>query len=276
MARAAPTPGLQQSPDHVSQNFSAVIARAVRRLVDPAVVFGLVVVLAFFATIEWLVASGFVSRAVIALPSDAVAGLFSEEFSSQLISASRLTFSLVSTALVAEILVGVPIGYFLYRKPVFGAAYQGWLASLFAAPIFLLYPLFMVIFGRNNFTLIFMGFASGVIPIIIHARVAFMTVPETLINVGRSFHLSQAKIFWKIILPSGVPTIFAGIRLGLVYTLINIIAVEFLVDAGGLGRMVSDRYFRFDIAGTYTAICAVAMISIAFTLIINRLEKMVR
>lgn len=275
MASVVP-PHSDKGADPMPQGFLASVAKTGRRLVDPAVLFGLAVVLVFFGIIQWLVASGIVSRAVIALPSDAVAGLFSEEFSSQIVSASRLTFSLVATALVAEILVAVPIGYFLYRKPVFGSAYEGWLASLFSAPIFLLYPLFMVIFGRNNFTLIFMGFASGVIPIIIHARVAFMTVPETLINVGKSFHLSQSKIFWKIILPSGIPTIFAGIRLGLVYTLINIIAVEFLVDAGGLGRMVSDRYFRFDIAGTYTAICAVAMISIAFTLIINRLEKMAR
>jgi NitT/TauT family transport system permease protein len=274
MSSATVPPNSEQRPEKVS--LPNAFARTIRRLLDPAVLFGLLVVTGILGVIEWLVASDIVSRAVVALPSDAIAGLFSREFRGQILSASQLTFSLVAAALAAEVIVAVPVGYFLYRKPAFGSAYEGWLASLFAAPVFLLYPLFMVIFGRNNFTLIFMGFVSGVIPIIIHARVAFMTVPETLINVGRSFHLSQATIFWKIILPSSVPTIFAGIRLGLVYTLINIIAVEFLVDAGGLGRMVSDRYFRFDIAGTYTAICAVALISIAFTLIINRLEKMVR
>ncbi|MBD0417453.1 ABC transporter permease [Oryzicola mucosus] len=255
---------------------SPFLSRFMKKAADPAVFFGLAVVIAVLGIVEWLVASNYISRAVIALPSDAIAGLFSPEFSGELLRACRLTFGLVAAALVLEILVAIPAGYFLYRKPIFGAAYEGWLAALFAAPIFLLYPLFMVIIGRNNYTLVFMGFAAGVIPIIIHARLAFMTVPETLINVGRSFHLSNSAIFWKIILPSGTPTIFSGIRLGLIYTLINIIAIEFLVDAGGLGRMVSDRYFRFDIAGTYTAICAVALVSITLNLIVNRLEKMVR
>lgn len=250
--------------------------RFLRTIADPAVLFGFLVFVAILGAVEWLVASGHISRAIVALPSDAIAGLFSPEFSGELFRACRLTFGLVVSALVLEILVAIPIGYFLYRKPVFGAAYESWLAALFAAPIFLLYPLFMVIIGRNNYTLLFMGFAAGVIPIIIHARLAFMTVPDTLINVGRSFHLTQSQIFWKIILPSGVPTIFAGIRLALIYTLINIIAIEFLVDAGGLGRMVSDRYFRFDIGGTYTAISAVALVSVTLNLIINRLEKMVR
>lgn len=252
------------------------VARATRKLADPAVLFGIVVVIGILAGVEWMVATGRISRAVIALPSDAVAGLLAPEFRGELLRACRLTFGLVAAALILEVLVAIPLGYFLYRKPVFGTAYEGWLAALFAAPIFLLYPLFMVIIGRNNYTLIFMGFAAGVIPIIIHARLAFMTVPETLINVGKSFHLSQSAIFWKIILPSGAPTIFVGIRLGLIYSLINIIAIEFLVDAGGLGRMVSDRYFRFDIAGTYTAIFAVAIVSITLNLIVNRLERMVR
>ena len=260
----------------VSRTPAGISAAVLRTILDPAIIFGFVVVFAFFAIVEWLVASGVISRAVIALPSAAITGLFSAEFSWQILSASQLTFTLVAVALIAEIVIAIPIGYFLYRKPIFGTAYEGWLASLFAAPIFLLYPLFMVIFGRNSFTLIFMGFAAGIFPIIIYARVAFMTVPQTLINVGKSFHLTDSQIFWKIILPSGAPTIFAGIRLGLIYTMVNIIAIEFLVDAGGLGRMVSDRYFRFDIAGTYTAICAVALISLLLTGIVGRLEKLVR
>ncbi|MER2537377.1 MAG: ABC transporter permease subunit [Rhizobiaceae bacterium] len=252
------------------------IARTGGKLIDPAVLFGIAVLVAFFLGLEWLIATDRVSRAVVALPSDAIAGMFSPDFRGDLIGACLLTFRLIAVAMILEVLVAIPVGYLLYRKPVLGTAYEGWLAALFAAPLFLLYPLFMVIIGRNNYTLIFMGFIAGIIPIIIHARLAFMTVPQTLINVGKSFNLPEATIFRKIILPSGAPTIFSGIRLGLIYTLINIIAIEFLVDSGGLGRMISDRYFRFDIVGTYSAIAAVALVSITLNLIISRLEKMVR
>lgn len=252
------------------------IGRIISRTLDPATLFGIASVLVALAIVEGLVRLDIVSPVIIARPSDAIAGLFVGDLRAELFHGAELTFALVGAALILEICIAVPLGYFLYRYRDFGLAYEGWLAALFAAPIFLLYPLFMVIFGRNDFTLIFMGFASGVIPIITHVRAAFMSVPETLIKVGKSFSLSDAAIFRQIILPSGAPTIFAGIRLGLLYTLINIVAVEYLVDAGGLGRIVSDRYYRFDVIGTYTAIIAIALVSILANAIVNRLEKLVR
>jgi NitT/TauT family transport system permease protein len=60
------------------------------------------------------------------------------------------------------------------------------------------------------------------------------------------------------------------------YTLINIVAIEYLVDIGGLGRIVADRYFRFDIPGTYSAIIAVTGTSVIFNWMIGRAERWVR
>jgi NitT/TauT family transport system permease protein len=82
--------------------------------------------------------------------------------------------------------------------------------------------------------------------------------------------------FSKIMIPAAAPSIFTGFRLALIYTLINIISVEYLVDIGGLGRIVADRYSRFDISGTYTTIIAVTAISILFNWVIGRIEKWVR
>lgn len=243
---------------------------------DAATVFGLVTVASLLILIEVLVRAGVVSSLIIAQPSEAIGAMFHAETLSKLWQATLITFGMVLAAMLAEVAIAVPAGYLLYRYKAFGKAYEGWLASLFAAPIFLLYPLFMVVFGRNNFTLIFMGMAAGIIPIIVHVRLAFMSVPPTLIKVGQSFHLSESAIFWKIMVPAGAKTIFTGVRLGLIYTMINIIAIEYLVDAGGLGRMVSDSYFRFDITGTYTAIIAVTLVSVVFNIIVNRIEKLVR
>lgn len=243
---------------------------------DAATIFGLCTLLAGLLAVELLVRSGLVSSLIIARPSEAIGAMFHSDTLAKLWQATRITFGMVLAAMVAEVVIAIPAGYLLYRYKNFGKAYEGWLAALFAAPIFLLYPLFMVIFGRNNFTLVFMGIVAGIIPIIVHVRLAFMTVSPTLIKVGQSFHVSEKTIFWKIMVPAGAKTIFTGIRLGLIYTLINIIAIEYLVDAGGLGRMVSDSYFRFDITGTYTAIIAVTLVSVVFNIILNRLEKLVR
>jgi NitT/TauT family transport system permease protein len=213
---------------------------------------------------------------VVARPSDAISGLVAVQNRGDLVNGFLITFGTTAIAMVLELLAALPLGYFLFRRRDFALAYSGWLAALFAAPVFLLYPLFMVIFGRSEITLIIMGFLPGVIPLIIQVEQGFRGVSSTLINVGRSFDVTAWQSFWKIMIPAAAPDIFTGFRLALIYTLINIIAIEYLVDIGGLGRIVADRYFRFDISGTYTAIIAVAAISMLLNWLIGRLERWVR
>lgn len=226
--------------------------------------------------LEIAVRTDVVPRTVVARPSDAIIGLVTLENRVDLFSGFITTLSITAVAMVLELLVALPFGLFLFLRRDFAQAYLGWLAALFAAPIFLLYPLFLVIFGRNELTLIIMGFLPGVIPLIIQVEQGFRDVPQTLINVGRSFGVTPWQNFWKIMIPAAAPSIFTGFRLALMYTLVNIIAIEYLIDIGGLGRIVADRYFRFDIAGTYTAIIAVAAVSILFNWIIGRFERWVR
>jgi NitT/TauT family transport system permease protein len=251
------------------------VVKSRHALVPPALA-GLLCFALLLALVEFAVRADIIPRSVVARPSDAIAGLVTLPNRDDLGHGFLITFRVTAIAMVLELLVALPLGYFLFRRREFALAYSGWLAALFAAPVFLLYPLFMVIFGRNEITLIVMGFLPGVIPLIIQVEQGFRGVSLTLINVGRSFDLTAWQNFWKIMIPAAAPDIFTGVRLALIYTLINIIAIEYLVDIGGLGRIVADRYFRFDIAGTYTAIIAVAAISMLSNWLIGRLERWVR
>lgn len=235
-----------------------------------------VLLVAILCLLEIAVLYDFISRAIVARPSEAISGLVTLQNKVDLIGGFRITFGVTAVAVLLEVLVAVPFGYFLFRRREFGLAYSGWLAALFAAPVFLLYPLFLVIFGRSHLTLIIMGFLPGVIPLIIQVEQGFLGVSPTLIKVGLSFDVTPWRIFSKIMIPAAAPSIFTGFRLALMYTLINIIAIEYLVDIGGLGRIVADRYFRFDIPGTYSAIIAVTVISILFNWLIGRIERWVR
>ena len=237
---------------------------------------GLLMLVAILCVVEVAVRADLIPKTIVARPSDAFAGLVTLENRTDLFSGFLITFSVAAAAMMLETLVAIPAGIFLFLRRDFGIAYSGWLAGLFAAPIFLLYPLFLVIFGRNYVTLIVMGFLPGVIPLIIQVEQGFLGVPQTLIKVGRSVGVTRWQNFSKIMIPAAAPSIFTGFRLALIYTLINIIAVEYLVDVGGLGRIVADRYARFDISGTYTAIIAVAVISIVFNWIIGQIERWVR
>jgi ABC-type nitrate/sulfonate/bicarbonate transport system permease component len=237
---------------------------------------GLLGLLACAGVLELAVSYGLVMELVVPRPSDTILAFPSVQDEMDLVGNFFVTFGMTAAATGLALLIGIPFGYFMYRNTRFGIAYEGWLAAAFAAPTVLLYPLFLVVFGRTHMTLIAMGFIPGSIPIIIQTRQGLLGVPRTLINVGRSFNVSEREMFWKIQLPAAVPTIFTGIRIGVMYTLVNIVAIEYLIDFGGLGRIVNEMYFRFDTPGTYASIIAVVLVSVFFYWGFGRIEKWLR
>ncbi len=131
-----------------------------------------------------------------------------------------------------------------------------------SAPLVLMYPLFLVIFGRSAWTIIMIAFVSALPPVILKTLEGLTGTRPVLINVGRSFKLTPSQLYWKILFPAALPTIFVGVRLGMIFALINIVGVEFLINFGGLGQLVNELAERYDLPGTYAAICFVILVSV--------------
>lgn len=250
--------------------------KRLRRFFKSPTLAGLVGLGVFALILEYAVDSGLVMELVVSRPSDAVLAIAPLQEEMDLFGAFLVTLGMTTASTALALALGIPFGYWMYRNKTVGDAYEGWLAAAFAAPTVLLYPLFLVMFGRTHLTLILMGFIPGAIPIAIQCHQGLMGVPRTLINVGRSYNVTEREMFWKIQLPAAVPTIFTGIRIGIMYTLVNIVAIEYLIDFGGLGRIVSEMYFRFEIPGTYASIFAVVAVSVLFYWTFGRVEKWLR
>jgi NitT/TauT family transport system permease protein len=242
---------------------------------SPAFV-GFVAVVALLALLDLTIQLGWVSKQIVASPVSAVLSLPDLEADEHIAGAFFITLGMTACATLMALAIGVPFGYLLYRKRVLGEAYEGWLAAAFSAPLVLLYPLFLVILGRTYFTLIVMGFIPGAIPIILQTRQGLSSVSQTLQNVGRSFNADHRQMVWKIMIPAAAPTMFNGMRIGVMYTLVAIVAIEYLTDFGGLGKVVSDTYFRYEIPETYAAIFFVIVVSMLFYAGFSRIEKWLR
>ena len=74
-------------------------------------------------------------------------------------------------------------------------------------------------------------------------------------------------------MPAALPSIFVGLRLGLIFALINIVGVEFLINFGGLGQLINELAERYDLPGTYGAIGFVILVSILFFVACERAER---
>jgi NitT/TauT family transport system permease protein len=181
----------------------------------------------------------------------------------------------ISSSLLA-IVAGVAIGLWLHRSRWAGRAYFIWVASIAAAPIVLLYPLFLVIFGRNASTIVAMSFCTGITAVILKTKEGLDGTRRVLIDVGRSFGLTRSQLFWKIMFPAAVPTIATGVRIGVIYCLISVVGVEFLINFGGMGELIDDLADRWEIPMMFGAILFVMLTSVGFFWVTEKVERWLR
>jgi ABC-type nitrate/sulfonate/bicarbonate transport system permease component len=225
---------------------------------------------------EWLIRAGVINRYVVPMPSQ-IAAAFSRVIAEEgILGRFRLTFLEALAAGVMITVVGVLLGLLLYRVALLRRATETWVAALAAAPTVLMYPLFLVIFGRSVWTIIMMGFVSGLPPVILKTLEGLSGTRRVLVDVGRSFKLTAFQQFTKIMFPAALPTIFVGVRLGLIFTLINVVGIEFLINFGGLGQLINDLAERYDLPGTYATIFFVILVSVCFFIITERIERWLR
>jgi NitT/TauT family transport system permease protein len=190
----------------------------------------------------------------------------------------RIAISARELLLAASIAIfaGSVLGWMLHRSQTGWLAFNGWITAFNAAPLIMLYPLFLLVFGRGTLTVVVLGVLGALPPIILKSREAFALTPRVLSDVGRSFNLAPIRQFWLILLPAALPTLVTGIRLGVFYALISVIGAEFLMGIGGLGALIPDLADRYRLPDMYAAILTVILTSAVFLAVVRRAERALR
>ena len=125
------------------------------------VAFGIVVLAVFTIVIETLLRTGVLNRFIIPPPSDVFAAfprlIMSEDILGHFLTTCRECFY----AILLVALIGIPAGAVLHRARLLRAATESWIAALASAPLVLLYPLFLIVFGRSQAAIVTMGVIAG-------------------------------------------------------------------------------------------------------------------
>ncbi|HWP56732.1 MAG TPA: ABC transporter permease [Candidatus Acidoferrales bacterium] len=233
-----------------------------------------IVVVVFLALVEACVAKEWISPLFVSRPSQILTALGPMVSDGRIfsISGTTLYMALVTFALGAA--TGLPLGYFLWRYPLLGRACEPLFGSLFASPLILLYPVFLVLFGRTLTAIIAQALLVGVIPIILGTYNALRQVNRTLIEAGLTLGVTRWQLLRHILLPASAPLIFTGLRLGFIYILLSIIAMEYVVALGGIGNLISSAYFRLDTQELYVGVFLVILFSVLFLRVLLKGQRL--
>lgn len=232
-------------------------------------------VLVLVVALEAAVASGAISRLILSRPTEIVLNLWQDLQTGELWHAIGTTVFEVLSALSLSLAVGGLLGLLLWRVELIRRALEPMLVAFYSAPALLLYPFVMVFLNQGSATVITMAVVMGSIPIGINIAVGFSSIEPIWGRVGRSMCATPLQSLFRIMIPAAIPTIVTGFRLGLTFAMITVVAIEFLTYSGGLGRLISWRYFTFDTVGVYSSILLVMLLAMGVNASLDKLESSV-
>jgi NitT/TauT family transport system permease protein len=159
-----------------------------------------------------------------------------------------IVFTVTNTAaaIVLSIVGGFLAGAVLHAMPRLRRVAEPLLAAYYAVPIFVFYPLLVVAFGVGRASLIAMGALFGVVAMIVSTMLGLDRVPSVIAKTATTMKLDPWTSLVLIRLPAAGPHLVTGIKLAVAYSVIAIVAGEFILATAGIGKRIAFGYNDFD------------------------------
>jgi len=167
---------------------------------------------------------------------------------------------------------GILGGVVLGRRELLAKTLDPFIMGFNSIPKLALAPLFILWFGigmepkivlvaTSTFFLTFLSTYSGV-----------RDTDRELVDILRLMGGNQRQIFYRVVLPSATPWIFAGLKLAVPYSLISAVVGEIMAANRGLGFLLVNAQGQFDTAGVFAAIVVLMVMGLVINAAVNRLE----
>ncbi|MEG0369928.1 MAG: ABC transporter permease subunit, partial [Hungatella sp.] len=95
------------------------------------------------------------------------------------------------------------------------------------------------------------------------------------VDVGKIFGGNNRQILQDIVVPTALPSIFAGIRTSVSSGWTTVVAAEMLGAKLGLGSLVTKGWQGNDMALVLVAVISIALIGALLSFLLSKLEKVV-
>lgn len=170
-------------------------------------------------------------------------------------------------------ILGVGFGFAMASSRGAKEALQPWVSGLCATPTVALALLFILWFGIGIFSKITVVTVLVLFPVAINTETDLLGSSRQPVETVRSFGATQRQIFFKVSLPSALPFIFAGMRLGIGRSLIGVVVAELFGARAGPGQLIIQSAEPFNMPNLFAGVTVLAVAGIAMTSGFMRLER---
>jgi ABC-type nitrate/sulfonate/bicarbonate transport system permease component len=171
--------------------------------------------------------------------------------------------------------VGVPVGLAAgwYRR--LNYVLDPFLAAFYATPRIALLPLIVLWMGFGFWSKAAIVFLSALFPICMTTIAGVRTVSGVHVELAQSFAAREAHIFRTIVIPSSLPFILTGLRLGVGRGLVGVVVAELYGASAGIGFLINVAGATFQTDTVFVGIALLACLGLVLNELLRRAERRV-
>ena len=199
---------------------------------------GRLLILLGFAGLWWVAVDlKWMDKFFVSSPDAVVRFLFSS-FTKEIVPNARNTLLATVIAFALSGVAGVLAGLILFELPRVKRMVDPFLTALNSMPRIALAPLFILWFGIELTSKVALAFSLGFFIVLLSTYAGIRNVDPVLMRLSRSLGCTPWQQFTKIMLPWAVPSVFAGLKLALIYSFLGVVTSEMLASKVGLGQLI--------------------------------------
>jgi ABC-type nitrate/sulfonate/bicarbonate transport system permease component len=167
----------------------------------------------------------------------------------------------------------VPFGIMTGWYKRMSAIFDPFINAMNATPRVALLPLVIIWLGIGILSKVGIIFLGAVFPILINTRDGVKTTPQNLINAAKSFGASEWLTFKTVVLPSTVPFILTGLRLGVGRAIVGVMVGELYAATAGIGFMITVAGATFQTDKVFVGVLVFALTGMFSMELLTRVER---
>ena len=183
------------------------------------------------------------------------------------------TLAKTAVAYVLSVVLGVAGGLALGSVRILREVLNPFVIALYGMPKILVLPWIVLLLGFGTTPAIVYGTIHGFFPILVLVAGGVRDVDRALVSVARAFGASTWQLYWKVVLPAIVPTVLAGMRLGVVFCLLGVLIVEMFAGVRGMGHVLNALANGFQAPELFAATALVSAASVLIVLGLDALNE---
>jgi NitT/TauT family transport system permease protein len=220
-----------------------------------------------FVLIGWeaVVAGARLNPIYLPRPSQILLALITMFKTGGLLSDLLATLARIFGGFVIALVAGTLLGIWMATSERVSAIADNFIAALYPLPKVTLIPLLIIWLGTGGPFMLAISALGAIFPIVINTVLGIRQCDSGLILAARDLGATNRQVIGMVLLPSAIPSIFAGVRLGLGVSIILVVAAEMVVGKVGLGARLYLAGQVLETEQVFAVLIVLAILGIAVT-----------